>query len=297
MKEYSISNAGALQSNLVEISHIKYACDTEAHIHDAIEFVYILSGKGEHVIDNRKEKVSRGSLVVIDCGQVHSFSVTESTEYFNLLLKPEFIDKSLKTRNNLYDILKYWNYDIDSSECKNIYFQNGEDDKIEELLALILKEGINQKYGYLNVVRAYVELLIHDMVRNLKEDHVGVINKRNDQIDEAMQYIQDNCGLQLTLMDVSKKYNFSANYFSELLKQNTGLSFKQFLIEKRMMKAIRMLLSKDENYSVERVINECGYANKSFFYKTFKQHFGVMPKDIKKYRDGHEEYVREKFLK
>lgn len=297
MKKYSIRNNEPLHSSLIEISHIEYAYDTEEHIHDAIEFVYILSGKGEHVVNDRKEKVSRGSLVVIDCGQVHSFSVTENTKYFNLLLKPEFIDESLKTKSNLYDLLKYWDYTIDGSECKNIHFQNGEDDRIEELFALILREGINHKYGYLNIVRAYVELLIHNMVRNIKEDYVSVINKRNNQIDEAMQYIQDNCGLQLTLKDVSKKYNFSPNYFSELLKQNTGLSFKQFLIEKRMMKAIRMLLSNEEDYSVETVINECGYANKSFFYNTFKQHFGVMPKDIKRYRDGHAEYVREKFLK
>ena len=62
------------------------------------------------------------------------------------------------------------------------------------------------------------------------------------------------------------------------------------------MKAIRMLLSNEEDYSVERVINECGYSNKTFFYNTFKQHFGVMPKDIKRYRDGHDEYVREKFF-
>lgn len=297
MKKYSISNDGALQSSLVEISHIKYACDTAEHIHDAIEFVYILSGKGEHIIDDRKEKASRGTLVVIDCGQVHSFSVTESTEYFNLLIKPEFIDKSLKSKSSLGDVLRYLNYEINVHECQNIHFRNGEEDKIEEILTAILKEGINQKYGYLKVVHAYVELLIHNMVRNIKEDYISVINKRNSQIDEAMQYIQDNCGLQLTLMDVSKKYNFSANYFSELLKQNTGLSFKQFLIEKRMMKAIRMLLSKEEDYSVETVINECGYANKSFFYNTFKQHFGVMPKDVKRYRDGHEKYVREKFLK
>ena len=296
MREYCISNDGILQSNLIEISHIKYAFDTEEHTHDAIEFVYILSGKGEHIIDGRKEKVSRGSLVVIDCGQVHSFSVTENTEYFNLLLKPEFIDKSLKSKSKLRDVLKCWDYEFDGSEYTNIHFQNGDDDKIEEILTSVLKEGISQKYGYLNVVRAYVELLIHNIVRNLKEYHIGTISKKNIQIDEAIQYIQDNCGLQLTLMDVSRKYNFSPNYFSELLKQNTGLSFKQFLIEKRMMKAIRMLLSNDEDYSVETVINECGYANKSFFYNTFKQHFGVMPKDIKRYRDGHEEYVREKFF-
>ena len=296
MIEYSITNDGILQNSLIEISHIKYACDTEEHKHNAIEFVYILSGKGEHIIDGRKEKVSRGSLVIIDCGQVHSFSVTENTEYFNMLFKPEFIDKSLKSKSKLRDVLNYWGYETDGYEYKNIYFQNGDEDRIEEILTSVLKEGIGRKYGYMNVVHAYVELLIHNIVRNLKECHVSTVSKKNNQIDEAIQYIQDNCGLQLTLMDVSRKYNFSPNYFSELLKQNTGLSFKQFLIEKRMMKAIRMLLSNDEDYSVERVINECGYANKSFFYNTFKQHFGVMPKDIKRYRDGHDEYVREKFF-
>mgnify|MGYP002518941395 CR=1 FL=1 len=203
MIEYSITNDGILQNSLIEISHIKYACDTEEHKHNAIEFVYILSGKGEHIIDGRKEKVSRGSLVIIDCGQVHSFSVTENTEYFNMLFKPEFIDKSLKSKSKLRDVLNYRGYEIDGYEYKNIYFQNGDEDRIEEILTSVLKEGIGRKFGYMNVVHAYVELLIHNIVRNLKECHVGTVSKKNNQIDEAIQYIQDNCGLQLTLMDVS----------------------------------------------------------------------------------------------
>ena len=297
MRKYYINSDNGMQSDLIEISHVKYAYDTDAHIHDAIEFVYILSGRGEHIIDNRKEIVSRGSLIVINCGQVHSFSITESMEYFNLLFKPAFIDKRMEGSNDFHDVIKYFNYEIEDTNIKNIYFQNGDADKVEEIFVSMLKESISHQYGYINIVRAFLEVLIHKIVRNTLSSYDYKTKQRNEHIDEAIQYIQDNCGTNLTLEGVSNKYSFSANYFSELLKQDTGLTFKQFLIEKRMMKAIQLLLSKEQNYDVETIINKCGYANKSFFYKTFKKHFGVMPKDIKRYRDGHEEYIKEKFLK
>lgn len=297
MKTYTIDNQRAIQNDLAEIQYIKYSCDTDVHIHDAIEVVYILSGKGEHIIDNRIERVSRGSLVIIDYGQVHSFSITEPIEYYNMLFKPAFIADCLREKKCFSDILKYWGCETDGLEMKNIYFCNGEEDKIEKLFYLILNESTKRKFGYMNFIRSYTELIMHSAVRNVLSDSKKMAYRRDEQIYDAMQYIQNNCNLQLTLADVSKRYNFSANYFSELLKQHTGLSFKQFLITKRMMKAMLLLLRKSKNYSVEEIISECGYMNKSFFYKTFKQHFGITPKDVKRYRNGDKEYIKENFLK
>lgn len=100
MIEYSITNDGILQSNLIEISHIKYACDTEEHKHDAIEFVYILSGKGEHIIDGRKEKVSRGPLVIIDCGQFVNRKNVAGDIYY--AINPSQINYSLSDLDSIF---------------------------------------------------------------------------------------------------------------------------------------------------------------------------------------------------
>ena len=127
----------------------------------------------------------------------------------------------------------------------------------EKLFYLILNESTKRKFGYMNFIRSYTELIMHSAVRNVLSDSKIMAYRRDEQIYDAMQYIQNNCNLQLTLADVSKRYNFSANYFSELLKQHTGLSFKQFLITKRMMKAMLLLLRKSKNYSVEEIISEC----------------------------------------
>ena len=296
METIMINSNNIMKSNLIELAYVEFAHDDKVHMHDAIELVYIVSGNGEHIVDGRKEKVSGGSLILINHGQTHSFNVIGSMDYFNMLLKPEFISKELMGCNDFRDILTYFNYESEMN-FENIYFENEERERIESLLLTILKDGIEHGYAYLKCVRANVELLIHLIVRRIMKEKKRNTDKENEIINEAIRYICENCAEALNVADVSKKFNYSQDYFSYLLKLETGLRFKQFLVEKRMQKAMGLLLSKRKIYTIEDIMKECGYSNKTFFYKTFKSHFGVVPKVVKKYKDNYEEYIKGKIVK
>lgn len=69
--------------------------EVKAHYHkNHTEIVYVLSGEAEFTLDKTTEKVSKGSYVRIEPGQVHSVKVTSSKPLKVLSIQtPQFFGK------------------------------------------------------------------------------------------------------------------------------------------------------------------------------------------------------------
>ena len=72
------------------------------HTHDFIEFVYILSGKSLHTVNGVEYPMDRGDLLIVNYDELHSFSTTPETLYYNILIKPTVIDKNLEKCRDLF---------------------------------------------------------------------------------------------------------------------------------------------------------------------------------------------------
>ena len=72
----------------------------------------------------------------------------------------------------------------------------------------------------------------------------------------------------------------SLSYLSSSVKQATGKTFKDLLLEKRLRVAAGLM--KSTNLPVEDIIAAVGYDNTSFFYRKFRQYYGVSPREWRK---------------
>ncbi len=84
----------------------------------------------------------------------------------------------------------------------------------------------------------------------------------------------------LKLPDVAKKMNVPAHRLSQLLNDNIGKNFPQFINEYRI-KAAKKLIKTNDMYSLEAIGYECGFNSKSTFYATFKKLAGTTPAKYK----------------
>ncbi|WP_227450767.1 helix-turn-helix transcriptional regulator [Clostridioides sp. ES-S-0108-01] len=89
-----------------------------------------------------------------------------------------------------------------------------------------------------------------------------------------MIYIEENYK-KITLGEVAEEFHFHPNYLSTLIKKTTGKSFKNIIHEQRIKKAVTLLKNTDMN--IEDISIEVGYNNQTFFYKKFKELYGMTP--------------------
>ncbi len=106
------------------------------------------------------------------------------------------------------------------------------------------------------------------------------INAVDDQfLQKVIQVIKDNLDNEsLSVEDIASEVGFSRAQLHRKLKALTNKSAGQLLGEMRLNKAKVMLQNKAG--SVSEVAYSVGYSNLSYFTKSFKQKFGVLPSKI-----------------
>src|SRR5258708_3130723 len=99
-------------------------------------------------------------------------------------------------------------------------------------------------------------------------------------IVRARTYIEEHAGDDLSLAKISKTVNVSANYFSTLFKQATGLSFSDYLARVRVDKAKNLLIN--PNLRISEIAFEVGFQSLSQFNRSFRRIAGVSPEEYRR---------------
>lgn len=105
------------------------------------------------------------------------------------------------------------------------------------------------------------------------------------EIAEAKEYIEANLEKPITLTLVSDRVGLSPHYLSRLFREETGISFNDFVTRKRMEKATHLLQS--TSLKVYEVAHEVGIPSYRYFSAVFREWTGGSPTELKKSQSDH----------
>ncbi|MBE5934881.1 MAG: response regulator [Lachnospiraceae bacterium] len=118
---------------------------------------------------------------------------------------------------------------------------------------------------------------LNEIIMKISNDNQ---NKEKNIVKIAEDFIADNYADDITLEDVSREVNLSANYFSRIFKECTGVNFSDRLLSYRMEKAKQIL--RETNYSIKDVSFMVGYLDPNYFTKLFKKYTGITSREYRK---------------
>jgi AraC family transcriptional regulator, L-rhamnose operon transcriptional activator RhaR len=254
------------------------------HTHDFIEIVYIISGTGEHKVNNRSFGVERGDIVFINFRETHSFYSIDGMEIVNFIIKAEFISKELIDSENAFEILTLTSFEDLNGKVDRLIpkvsFRGRELIEIENIIATMIKEFNEKSTGYKTILKGYLNVLLAKIFREMRNLGIGQIFKHENKITpEILKYIEEKCFEEITLKELAQKSFYNPSYFSKIFKECFGKTLTEFVLEKRINEAIRLLEQTD--MSVENICFNVGYKEKKQFYKIFKEYTGVTPSNIR----------------
>ncbi|CAH0343909.1 helix-turn-helix domain-containing protein [Bacillus sp. CECT 9360] len=117
---------------------------------------------------------------------------------------------------------------------------------------------------------------VHYGINNVSGEFITDLK---NPIESAIQYIQLNYGEALTLKSISNKVYLSPSYFSRLFKEETGMTFVEYVTFVRVQKAKGML--RLSSLPIEVIANNTGFANSSYFATAFKKLVGKTPTEYR----------------
>ena len=84
---------------------------------------------------------------------------------------------------------------------------------------------------------------------------------------------------EVTVEAVTRELGYTRQYISGRFHRITGRLLSQFLKEKRLEKAARLL--KNGNLRVSQIARRCGFDSENYFRQQFRQRYGMSPRQFR----------------
>jgi two-component system, response regulator YesN len=144
-----------------------------------------------------------------------------------------------------------------------------------------LRDYITQMFDLqsLGEIRALLCVLMGEASSTLESMRTSAVSRQiQDIIDYVREHLSDP---SLSLHETSKHFFFNASYLSRIFKQNTGMSFREYVNNQRIELACRYL--GDPNAKAYEVGVRVGIEDPNYFSTLFKKFAGMT---IRQYRAG-----------
>lgn len=99
-------------------------------------------------------------------------------------------------------------------------------------------------------------------------------------ITGIVRYLQEHLKEEITLNILAEEFHLSAQYISQLFKNEIGVNFLAYLTNNRMENAKKLLLS--TSLSIAEISEQSGYGDYRVFTKVFKKSEGITPSQYRR---------------
>ena len=257
------------------------------HFHTFFEAFYVYEGTCEHEINHKKTIMSMGDFCIIPPGVSHSISVQDQSIIIVMMLSSDVMENVFKNplyfKDNVLSDFFITNMRY-SSQGAYITCHTGSDKGLKNLIIQMMLESINKYEEYDAVLTAYFSIFFALLLRHYgKTFELSSTSDKEEQGFRFITYIQQN-HTKVTLSDVAAHFHYSEEYTSRCIKNTTGKTFTEILLESRMKHAASLLNStvlpiSDISYLV-------GYENTENFIRSFKKKYSKTPSQYRRDRKG-----------
>lgn len=256
------------------------------HRHSFFELIYVYRGAMTNQADKNSIYLNSGDFLLINPYMIHNPKVVdENSLIINILFRQKLFTKiffSLIIRNELFSkfFLNSLHKEDNRPDCLVFISDTFNKANVEFYLTALLEEYFSHNPNN----QEYIENLISCIFIELERGYYTEKSKKQTiapkacSIDDIILYI---CGHfnEATLQSTAKVFGYHPKYLSKLIKEQYGKSFSELKKLYKLQYAANLLNQTD--LSISDILEKINCTNNSYFYKAFKDLYGVPPKSYR----------------
>ncbi|MBU3111136.1 AraC family transcriptional regulator [Clostridium lacusfryxellense] len=253
---------------------------TPHHWHEDIEIIYLVEGSVKVGIGNDLYHLKVRDILIIGPGEVHFFlkemrPSKRAVIQFRMSIYDTFLSGSKDSRV-IRPMFTHSKYLTPSTEIHNL---------MEKQIQLLIRENSEARDGYKLIMKARLYDLAGILIRympkgeyssDVESHHMEKLQKLDKVFEHVDKYYQTNINLE----EISKVAGFSLYYFTRFFKENTGVTFVDYLNNFRITKAEWHLM--EEMDSITEVAYKSGFNSVKTFNRVFKHLKGCAPMEYRR---------------
>lgn len=271
------------ENDVIISKHLRYS-PCLIHSHSFFEIIFVLNGFCSNDIGNYNLKLKKGDVCIIAPNTTHALSIfTDDCIVLNLLVRSSTFEKSFFELIKSNDILSaFFSHCLYSSKSESYLLFTNQDDIHSINYALEMYEEFTNDLRYCD--RMLTSMMSSFFIRLLRTDPKNIIvpNPVGTHTDRNVMYILNyilSNYKEISLKQLSIKFNYSERQMARILKEYTGKTFINIIQDIKLQNACALL--KNPDISINKIIDSVGYSNSTHFYKIFKKSYGVTPIDYR----------------
>ena len=244
------------------------------HSHAFYEVNIVQTGKGTHIIEDRRFPVRAGAVFVIPPETVHAYENDGGLEVYHLLLHPRFFAEYIPNRDEVDGMAML-------TEIEPLFRKNGANCFLRltgaQLLSLqsdleVLTDGGEYDFKGSDLLKRHtaLKILYHwaHLLQEQRQSH-GVSKEQENAVVQALEYIRNNYAEKITVETLCARTFLSRSTFLRYFSAVCGCSPAEYLRAYRVKRAREMLL--DGQTGKTEIAHACGFYDLSHMNRELKR--------------------------
>lgn len=258
-----------------------------------VENTILVLNKGQIKFGKEDEIVNQGDILFIPGGK--QISVTYGSGEPVKLSNDEFVNNEEKYFQSFQDApeevnkenFSFINFEAKVFDSVNFFssldippFVLTENQKITDLIKVILKESKSTLPGKDRVIKLEVDHLVVEIIRHIIKNRLFVEQLatnstyfKDPRLIDIFAYIRENLEGDLSNKILAGVANVSEDYVGQYFKMLTGINPQDYIEYQRMEKAVNLLRTSKK--SIRDIGRDVGYKDTAYFCRRFKMMFGI----------------------
>ena len=258
---------------------------SKAHSHNFLELAYLANGKAKHNFGGKEQIIKKGDYFIVDYKAVHSYSSIsdQPLKVINCLFLPQFIDSILtdcKSFQQVVDhyLIKFSYHALQDKPTQRIYHDDS--GEVLKLITKMQQEHQLKRAGYNELLRCYLVEIIILTMRTISR--TKTLATDSDIVRYVLDFTNEHYMQPIKLGDIANQLDYSLTYLSKKFKDETKVTFKEYLQNLRISNACRLISNSDKK--MDEIASLVGYTDVKFFTEIFKKRMGLTPGKFKMIR-------------
>ncbi len=258
---------------------------THAHIHPAVEFLYIVKGIFDIDINSAQITANTGDLVLFRANTIHSVRHANEGEgeYFVLKIDPTLLFQIFRGSGNNRCVIPFINK---HSGDISLFTADIISDETKRILDAMMYEYEHSDGFFYALERSFAAAFLVSLLRTVMKptESNGICKEINEKsvslIYDVVKYINENYALDITPAECAASVHLSYSYFSKIFRAIVGKTFKEYLTGVRLAKAHNSIISTE--LPITDIAVACGYNNLSYFIFEYRKIYKKTPGETRK---------------
>lgn len=266
-------NPNQLYINSFEDHLINNEFILEPHRHNFYVLVLFTGGGGTHDIDFCTFQIQRGSLFLMQPGQVHSWVLSSNPTGYVVFFTKEvynfyFADKRVED----YPFFQF------STAKPEMICTEEEIQRADIYFNLMLEERQHLKLQKKGRILNFLDILLIELARKYTLENTHVSHQYNHQLKQFDELLENHFKTQKSPAFYADKMAITPKHLNRIAKNILNTTITSLITSRVILESKRLML--DRTKTLSQIAEELGYQDNSYFSRLFKKNAGITMREF-----------------